>query len=76
MNRTIADEGEEYTTHQHTTPSVEVPNYLLDEWANAFQFDPMQEAKGIGIGTKNSPIPNLVKEQENTSGLWDMFFDG
>ena len=31
INCTIFDEGEEYTSHKHTTPLVEVPDYILDE---------------------------------------------
>ena len=36
MNYTISDEGEEYKTYEHTTTLVEVPDYLLDYWANSF----------------------------------------
>ena len=36
MNCTIHHEDDEDTINEHTTPLIEVPNYLLDEWANAF----------------------------------------
>ena len=41
MNCTIRDEDEEDAIHEHTTPLAEVPEYLIDEWASTFQFDPV-----------------------------------
>ena len=66
---------------QHATSLEEVPKFLLDEWATAYQFDPIQEALEIGLGTycileSDSPIPNLIKGKEDIEGLWSMFFDG
>lgn len=59
----------------------EVPDCLLDEWANAFQFHPIDEIKDTRLGTyciheEDSLIPNLSKEGNDMHGLWDMFFDG
>lgn len=59
----------------------EVHDFLLDEWANAFQFGPIEEADEIGLGTyyiheEDAPISNLSKESSDMHGLWDMFFDG
>ena len=81
VNFTTNEEDKGYIAHEHTTPLAEVLDNVLDEWANAFQFDLVQEEKGIGLGTycileENAPIPNLMKKEENTNGLWDMFFDG
>ena len=61
------EEHEGYTSHEHTTPLTKVPNYLLDEWANAFQFDPVLEVEETGLGTycsfeKDAPFPNLIKK--------------
>ena len=38
-------EDEGYTFHEHTTSLVEVPGYLLDEWANAFLSESVLEAE-------------------------------
>lgn len=81
MNCTIHEEDEGCITHEHATLLIEVSDYLLDEWANTLQINPIQEAEGIGLGTycmfeEGAPIPNLMKTQEDTNGLWNMFFDG
>lgn len=81
INCTIHEEDEECTTHEHATLLIEGHDYLLDEWANAFQIDPIQEDEEASLGTycifeEGSPIPNLMKAQEDTNGLWNMFFDG
>lgn len=59
----------------------EVPDCLLDEWAKAFQFDPIDEIKDTSLGTycvceDDAPIPNLSKEDNDMHGIWDMLFDG
>ena len=36
LSCTSHEEDERYTCHKHTTPLAVVPNYILDEWANAF----------------------------------------
>lgn len=67
--------------HKPTTSLAEVSDYLLDDWATTYQFDPIQEVEEISLGTycifeDNAPILNLMKEKEYTNGLWNMFFDG
>lgn len=54
---------------------------MLDEWANAFQFDPINEVTDTSLGTyciheEGTFIPNLTKEYNYFNGLWDRFFDG
>ena len=51
INCTIHEGDEECITYQHDTILIEVLYYLLDEWDNTFQSDPIQEAKEIGLGT-------------------------
>ena len=68
-------------THEHATPIMKVPDYLLDEWATTFKFYCTQEVEEIGLGAycileKGTPIPNIIKIEEEFDGLWNMFFDG
>lgn len=81
MNCTIHEEDEECITNEHANFLTEVCNHLLDDWANVFQFDPVQEVEetcleNYCIFEENAPIPNHMKTQEDTNGLWNMFFDG
>ena len=74
VDYTSHEEDEGYTFHEHATPLAEVPNYILDEWANAFQFDPMLEVEETRLGTycsfeKDAHIPNLIKKKESLDGL-------
>lgn len=60
---------------------AKVPDFFLDEWANAYQFYLVQEAMETGLGTycileRDARIPNLIKEEENIDGLWSMFIYG
>lgn len=48
----------------------EVPDCLLDEWENAFQFDLIDEVNNTGLGTyciheQDTPIPNISKEDND-----------
>lgn len=81
MNYNSQDETEEIDSPEHTTTLANVPDYLLNEWATVDQFRPMPEPRETGLGTycvleENDPIPNLVKQEEGTNGLWSLFFDG
>ena len=67
--------------NEPTTSLEEIPNILLDEWANAYQFDPMSETLETGLNTycileKDALVPNLVETKEDVSGIWSMYFDG
>ena len=66
--------------NEPTTSPIKIPNFLLDDWANAYQFDPISEALEIGLGTfciskKDALVPNLMKIKEETSGICGMYFD-
>lgn len=70
MNFTLHEEKEEVLVRELVTQLEEVPNCPLDEWANAFQFDPIDEGNGTGLGTyciheENAPVPNLSKESND-----------
>ena len=76
MNANCAshEEDKSYTFHKHTTSLAEVPDYLLDEWANAFQSEPILEVEETRLGTycsfeKDAHIPNLIKKKESLDGL-------
>lgn len=81
MNYTTQDESEELDNPKHTTTLANVPNNLLDEWATVDQSRLMHGPRETGLGTyyvleENAPIPNIVKKEEGTEGLWSLFFDG
>ena len=72
---------ENNVVNEPTTPLVEIPDFFLDEWANAYQFDPMSETLETGLSTycildKSALVPNLVETNEDMSGIWSMYFDG
>ena len=81
MNFTILEIDENDIVNEPTTSLVEIPNFLLDEWANAYQFDPISKTLETSLGTycvleKDALIPNLMKTKEDMSGIWSMYFDG
>lgn len=66
MNYTILKIDENDTANELYTYLEEIPDFLLDEWANAYQFDPISKTLKIGLGTycileKDTLIPNLMK---------------
>ena len=67
--------------NEPTTPLAQVPNFILDERANAYKCDPISETLEIGLSTyyaseKDALVPNLMKTKEDMSGIWSMYFDG
>ncbi len=81
MNWTILEMDENDIANEPATSLIEIPNFLLDEWANAYQFHPITETLEIGLCTyyvseKDALVPNLLKTKEDMSGIWTMFFDG
>lgn len=80
MNCTILEIDENDTKNEPATSLTEIPNFLLDEWANTYQFDPISDTLEIGIGTcciskKDALVPNLIKIKDR-NGTWSMYFDG
>ncbi|KAH9295246.1 hypothetical protein KI387_038834, partial [Taxus chinensis] len=91
-NYTIHDPEEEVVDHKPTTLVEEVPDTMLDEVSVDHQYDPYAEAlaeeevgllllEEMGLGTyciheEGAIIPQLVKTQNNSEGLWKLFFDG
>ena len=51
MNCTIQEEDEECISHEDDTSLAEVPDYLLDEWVDAYKFDPIWEVMKTSLGT-------------------------
>ena len=81
INCTILEMDENDILNEPTTSLAQIPDFLLDEWANAFQFDPMLETLEIGLSIycileKDALVPNLVETKEDISGIWSMYFDG
>ena len=81
MNYTILDIDENDIANEPTTSLTEIPNFLLDEWANAYLFNPISKTLEKGLGTyciseNDALIPNLMKNKEDTSETWSMYFDG
>ena len=81
MNCTILEMDENDIMNEPTTSLLEIPNFLLDEWTNAYQFYPMSDSLEIGLSTycileKDVLVPNLVETKEDVSGIWSMYFDG
>ena len=67
--------------NEPTTSLAQIPDFLLDEWANVYQFDPMSETLETGLSTycileKDALVPNLVETKEDVSKKWSMYFDG
>ena len=81
MNCTILEIDENDIVNEPTTSPTQIPDFLLDEWANAYQFDPMLETLETGLSTylilqKDALVPNLVETKEDVSKIWSMYFDG
>ena len=81
MNCTILEIDENDTTNEPATSLAEIPDFLLGEMANAYQFDPMSKTLETGLGTyciskKDSLVPILMKTKEDIGGIWNMYFDG
>ena len=81
MNFTILEMDGNAIMNEPATSLARIPCFLLDEWANAYQFDPISENHEIGLGTycvfeKDAHVPNLVKTKKDMSGIWSMYFDG
>ena len=81
MNCTILEVDENDIVNEPTTSPTQIPNFLLDEWANAYQLDPMLETLATGLNTycileKDALVPNLVETKEDASKIWNMYFDG
>ena len=81
MNCTILEINENDIVNEPTTSLAEIPDFLLDEWANAYQFDPMSETLETGLSTycileKDALVPNFVETNEDASKIWSMYFDG
>ena len=51
MNCTILETDENDIVNELATSLVEIPNFILDEWANAYQFDPISETLETSLGT-------------------------
>ena len=51
MNCTILEINENDKTNECATSLSDTPNFLLDEWANSYQFDPISETLETGMGT-------------------------
>lgn len=65
MNCPILEMDENDIVSEPTTSLEEITNFFLDEWANAYQFDPMSETLETGLSTycileKDALVPNLV----------------
>ena len=81
MNCTILEMDENDIVNEPATPLAQIPDFLLDEWANAYQFDPMSETLETGLSEycileKVALVPNLVETKEDASKIWSMYFDG
>ena len=81
MNCTILEMDENDIVNEPTTSLAQIPDFLLDEWANAYHFDPMSEPLETGLNTycileKDALVPNLVETKEDVSKIWSMYFDG
>ena len=66
---------------ESNTSLAEINDFFLDEWASAYQFEPMSETLEIGLSTyciieKDAQVPNLVKTNDDMSDIWSMYFDG
>ena len=51
MNCTILEMDENYIVNEPTTPLAQIPNFLLDEWVNAYQFYTMSKNLETGLNT-------------------------
>ena len=63
MNCTILEIDENDIENEPATSLADTLDFLLDEWANAYQFDLISETLEIGLGTycmlkKASLVPN------------------
>lgn len=81
MNCTLHNDKTIVSVREITTQLEQFLDCLLDEWANAFQFDPIDEVNGTGLGInciheEHTPIPNLSNENSDMHGLWVIFFNG
>lgn len=74
MNCGIHETNERDIIHEPATSLIGVPDYILDEWAAAYQFDQVQEAIETNLRTycileRNTPITNLIKIEEDLDRL-------
>lgn len=81
MNCTILEMDENDIVNDLSTSLAEIPDFLLDEWDNGCQLDPILETLEIGLSTyciseKDALVPNLMKTKDEMSGIWSMYFDG
>jgi hypothetical protein len=81
MNCPILETNENDIVNEPSTSLAEIPDFFLDEWASAYQFEPMLETLETGLSTyciieKGALVPNLVGANDDMSGIWSMYFDG
>ena len=81
MNCTILEIDENDIANEPTTSLVEIPEFILDEWANGYLFDPISKNLKVGLSTyyildKDALVLNLMKNKEDTSRIWSMNLDG
>ena len=74
MNCTILEMDENDIVNEPITSPAQIPDLLLDEWANAYQFDPISETLETGLNTycileKDALVPNLVDTKEDLSKI-------
>ena len=51
MNCTILEIDENDRENELSTSKEKIPDFLLDEWSNEHQFDPISETLEIGLST-------------------------
>ncbi len=67
--------------NEPTTALENIPNFFLNKWANAYQFDSTLETLETSLSTycileKDALVSNLVCTKEDMSMIWIMYFDG
>ena len=81
MNFPILEMNENDIVNEPATSLAEIPNFFLDEWASAYQFEPMPKTLETDLSTycileKDALVPNLVGTREDMNEIWSMYFDG
>jgi hypothetical protein len=81
LNCPILEMNEDDIAHEPSTSLAEILDFFLDEWAGAYQFEPISETRETGLSTycileKDAQVPSLVGTNEDTNGIWSIYFDG
>ena len=77
MNCPILEMNEDDIVNEPATSLAEILDFFLDEWASAYQFEPMSKTLETGLSTyciieKDALVPNLVGTNGDLNGIWSI----